>query len=107
MKERSIQKKILLALSTQFQGRGIFWTNDTGTAKSMDGKRVIRFGLPGSPDIIGCLDGMFIGIEVKTATGSQQKNQKAFEKAIKSVGGFYAVARSPAEAVSVLMEAFG
>ena len=99
MKERTIQRKILVELSREFLGRGVFWQNDTGVAKSMDGKRTIRFGLPGSPDIIGCLDGRWVGIEVKTATGKQREAQKKFQAAIERAGGIYFVARSPEEAI--------
>ena len=77
----------------------MFWTSDTGTAKSMDGKRAIRFGVLGQPDIQGCLDGRWIGIEVKTATGRQRPAQVAFLATIQKAGGLYIVARSPDEAV--------
>ena len=102
MKERAIQRQILVALSKEFHGRGMFWQNDTGAAKSMDGKRVIRFGCPGSPDILGCLDGRWIGIEVKTATGKQRDTQRNFQRAIEACGGLYAVARSAEQAVEIL-----
>lgn len=68
----------------------------------MDGKRTIRFGCPGSPDILGCLDGRWIGLEVKTATGRQRETQIAFQAAIERAGGLYAVVRSPEDAVAAL-----
>jgi len=107
MKERNIQRRILIALSQAFQGEGVFWQNDTGTARSMDGKRTIRFGLVGSSDIIGCLRGRFVGIEVKTVTGKQRDSQKNFERLIKAVGGVYIVARSPEQAIEELISALG
>jgi len=100
VKERTIQNKILVALSAEFAGRSIWWTNDTGVAKSMDGKRTIAFGLKGSPDILGCLDGRFIGIEVKTATGKQRDAQAKFQKAFELAGGIYIIARSPDDAIA-------
>lgn len=105
MSERDIQRQILLALSQEFHPAGIFWTADTGVARSMDGDRTIRFGLPGQSDIQGCLNGKWIGVEVKTATGKQRKNQAAFQRAIEAAGGFYCVARSPAEAVAAVRAA--
>ena len=102
MKERTIQRRILVALSKRYHGRGVFWQNDTGSARSMDGKRVIRFGCPGSPDIIGCLDGRWIGLEVKTETGRQRETQIAFQDAIIRAGGLYAVVRSPEGAIEFL-----
>ena len=44
----------------------------------------------------------WIGIEVKTATGKQRDAQKRFHAAIKVVGDFYAIARSPEQAVECL-----
>lgn len=102
MKERTRQNLILVELSRRYAGRGIFWKNDTGAAKSMDGKRIIRFGCPGSPDIIGCLDGRFIGIEVKTPTGSQEESQVKFQAVFERAGGIYIIARTAEEAVERL-----
>lgn len=102
MKERTIQKQILVALSAKYAGRSIWWTNDTGVAKSMDGKRTIRFGLVGSPDVLGCLDGQFIGIEVKAPTGQQREAQAKFQRAFEKAGGIYILARSPDEAISLI-----
>ncbi|HMQ92497.1 MAG TPA: hypothetical protein PKA33_15990 [Amaricoccus sp.] len=105
MSERDIQRRILLALAQTFHPRGIFWTADTGTARSMDGARVISFGLPGQSDIQGCLDGRWIGIEVKTAKGKQRKSQVAFQRAIEAAGGVYLIARSPEAAVEGIVSA--
>lgn len=71
------------------------WKNATGTALSMDGRRVIRYGLPGSADILGVRwPGQFIAIEVKTGSGRQNPDQLAFQKMVESLGGVYIVARS-------------
>ncbi len=102
MSERNIQNRILVRLSKDFAGRGIFWKNDTGVAKSMDGKRVVRFGCPGSPDIIGCVDGLFVGFEVKTRKGKQTDKQKKFQIVLERSGGLYCVPRSAEEAVGAL-----
>ncbi|WP_265499592.1 VRR-NUC domain-containing protein [Paracoccus beibuensis] len=102
MKERTIQNKILIALSKEYAGRSIWWTNDTGVAKSMDGKRTISFGLKGSPDILGCLGGRFIGIEVKTESGKQREAQAKFQKAFERAGGVYIIARSVEDALSAV-----
>lgn len=107
MAERDIQRRILLALSQAFHPAGVFWTADTGVAKSMDGDRTIRFGLPGQSDIQGCLYSRWIGVEVKTATGKQRKNQAAFQRAIEAAGGLYLIARSPIEAVEGIVAAMG
>jgi hypothetical protein len=105
MSERDIQRRILLALAARWHPRGIFWVADTGVARSMDGDRVIRFGLPGQSDIQGVLDGRWVGVEVKTARGKQRQNQVAFQRAIEAAGGVYILARSEAEAIDGITRA--
>ena len=66
----------------------------------MDGARVISFGLPGSPDLIGILiNGRFLAIEVKTGNARQSNVQKNFQKMIEKFGGTYILARSVRDAV--------
>ena len=43
----------------------------------------------GIPDLVCCINGYFIGIEVKQATGIQSEAQKVNELAIKNAGGQY------------------
>lgn len=105
MKEREIQKRILVRLSKEFHPHGFFWTVDTGVAKSMDGKRTIRFGLPGQPDIQGMLDGRWIGIEVKKPGGRQSEKQKKFQKAVERAGGVYLLVDDVEEAIRALKSA--
>jgi hypothetical protein len=97
--EKAIQNEILEALGPRRDLR--IWRINTGVARSMDFKRVIRFGVPGQADISGVLiDGRRLEIEVKTPTGRQSPQQKAFEAMIKSFGGVYILARSLADAVA-------
>lgn len=114
MKERTIQNYALVALSQAFVGRGIFWPNETGQAYvKLDhkkplcekNKRPIRYGLVGSSDILGCVDGLMICIEMKTKTGKQREAQKLFQAAIERCGGIYFIARSADEAVEKLKTA--
>jgi hypothetical protein len=71
------------------------WKNNTGTARAFDSNRVISFGLPGSPDIIGITnDGRFIGIECKTGKAVQSPQQKKFQAAIEKFNGIYILVRS-------------
>ena len=99
MNEITIQAEILLAIG-RMPG-AIFWRNQTGALPSRTG-RVVRFGLVGSPDIIGCVRGRFVGIEVKTATGKQRDAQVNFQRAFERSGGLYILARSPADAVAAI-----
>lgn len=64
------------------------WENNTGALKADD--RFIRFGQPGSSDILGCLpDGRFLAAEAKVAPDKQSKNQLTFEKQIVKNQGLY------------------
>jgi Holliday junction resolvase len=48
----------------------------------------------GIPDIIGIINGRFIGIEVKIGKDRQSADQKEIEKEINNVGGVYFIAKS-------------
>jgi len=67
------------------------WSNNTGVGKDISGERIIRFGLKGSSDIIGIYKGLFLGIEVKTGSAKQSKDQKRFQNMIDKMGGIYVV----------------
>lgn len=55
------------------------WLNNIGAVKTET--RFVRFGLPGSTDILGFdKSGRFIAIEVKTGTGVLRENQENFKK---------------------------
>lgn len=70
------------------------WKNQTGKARSIDGKRIISFGLKGSADIIGIIKpGKFLAIEVKSGQAKQSKEQIAFAKMVTNMGGVYILAR--------------
>jgi len=82
------------------------WRNNTGKGLSLDGKRVITFGLKGSPDIIGVLrGGRFVGIEVKKPGGRQSDRQKKFQKMLEAFGGLYILADHPDDVGQALEEA--
>lgn len=84
------------------------WRNATGTARSFDGSRVMAFGLPGSPDIVGILsNGKWLGIEIKTGSGKQNEKQNNFEAMIKKFNGHYFVVRKDGEALSFVKAALG
>ena len=56
----------------------------------------------GIPDIIGCVDGRFVGIEVKTPTGRVSKAQELQLRKLKAAGGIVGVARSVEEAMELV-----
>ena len=81
------------------------WKNATGYARSMDGERIISYGLKGSADILGiCQGGRFVSIEVKTGSSKLKKEQLAFKRMVESYGGIYLEARSVDDVVKKLSE---
>lgn len=73
------------------------WSNNTGavSVRSPRGRdRFIRFGKPGSSDILGIMpDGRFIAIECKAERGRLSVMQRDFLEDIRSRGGVAFVAR--------------
>jgi hypothetical protein len=59
-------------------------------------KNIYRAGVTkrGVPDIIGVLDGRFIGIEVKIGTDRQSSHQREVEVEINAAGGVYFIAKT-------------
>lgn len=101
MSEKAIQSDILLAIG-RLPGM-LAWRNNTGSLPNPHGGR-ISFGLVGSPDILGCYYGRFVGIEVKTPTGRQSDQQRKFQAALTRSGGVYIVARSADDALTALQQ---
>jgi len=114
MKETSIQKRIMLAVSNA--GCSIF-RNNSGVHKTEDG-RFIRYGVgsPGgsdligwksvtiTPDMVGKKVAVFTAIEVKTPTGRITQEQQNFIVAVNRAGGIGFVARSADDALTQLGE---
>lgn len=100
MSETQLVKTILQAVNYY----GFFWRNNSGAQKIDNGgsKRFVRFGLPGSADIIGVHKGRFVAIEVKSQRGRQSDNQRQFQESIEKQGGVYILAYSVDDALSGL-----
>ncbi len=56
-------------------------------------RKVYAAGI-GVPDIVGCLGGRFVGIEVKARTGKLRDSQRDFGSRIQENGGFFVVCRN-------------
>lgn len=50
--------------------------------------------MPGSPDIVCCIEGTFVGLEVKGAKGKLSQAQCDFKARLEEAGGRYHVVRS-------------
>lgn len=61
-----------------------------------------QFGTAGIPDIIACIKGRFVALEVKTAEGKLTLLQAITLKQIQRAGGIAAVVRSVEEARAVI-----
>jgi hypothetical protein len=120
MRENTIQKKIMVAVSkigtTIFRNNvGKAWTGKAN--RTEDGgvyiadARILHAGLiKGSSDLIGwtsvCIDGkkyaIFTAIEIKTNKGKTTPEQDRFIEAVRNAGGIAGVARSEDEAVELV-----
>lgn len=70
-----------------------WWRNNSGAFKTAHGT-FVRFGTPGSPDIIVVHVGRPYFLEVKRPGSNQSPDQKAFQQSAKRAGALYAVVRS-------------
>ena len=75
------------------------------TGAAHDGRRLVRYGVPGQGDILCCMKGRFIEVEVKTKTGRQSDAQKLRERNITKAGGLYILARSVDDVRAALTKA--
>ena len=121
--EKSIQNEGLVRLSAE--PCSLYYRNNTGRA--WQGERVIaavgqfvkvepnmvilrearplKFGLPGSSDVLGVQQGRAVAVEFKTAIGRQSEQQELFERAWTIAGGIYVLARSPDTVVAQVASA--
>ena len=94
MNESDITKSILKYLKTL--PRCFFWKEHGGI-----------YGTSGIPDIIVCIDGRFIALEVKTQNGKTTPLQNVAIRKIRSSGDFAFVVRSVEEAKNAIDSATG
>ncbi len=64
----------------------LFWRNQSGMIRTPTGG-VMKFGITGSPDIIGCYKGRFIGVECKVGKNKPTDLQTEFAARIEENGG--------------------
>ena len=96
MKESQIQSIIIdYLIYLEGQGKLFFQrTNNTPIYQENRYRRLAKGQKKGFPDIILCYRGTFIGLEVKTETGKQSKEQKWNQRKIIDNGGHYFIVRS-------------
>ena len=86
----------------------LVWRNNVG----VDAEHGIRYGLGvGSADLVGIVTiqgvGVFLGVEVKTATGRMRPEQVRWAETVRRFGGLAITARTPEEAVAAVVAARG
>ena len=100
--EHSIQNQIRLALNPY----AVIFRANVGSGYTADG-RYFSTGLPvGFSDLFGFRksDGKAVFIEVKTQTGRLSEAQKNFIEKMRELGAIAGVARSPEDAIKIIME---
>lgn len=100
MTEAPILRDVLVAV-TALPG-SLFFRANSGLFLTLDGKRHVKANVPGCGDILGAYRGKPVAIETKAAVGEQRKTQKRFQAAWEKAGGVYILARSAADALTVL-----
>jgi hypothetical protein len=102
MSEGQIQDAIRLALASEPDL--VLWRNNTGVADHRGAR--VRYGLAvGSADLVGCLAGRFVALEIKTATGRASQEQRQWLTLVRRYGGFAAIVRSVEEAREAIARA--
>ncbi len=86
------QKKIRRALEREFGG---FWFKHHGS----------EFSEVGIPDLIGCVGGFYVGVEVKEPGETAEAIQKTIHKKIRGAGGICVTSCSESYIISVVREA--
>jgi len=103
MTETEISKQCLDALRLAFPPPGAwFHRNNVGGRHG----RFQSVGLGnGSPDLVGCVDGAWIGIEIKRPGKWPEIDQREWQVRHELAGGVYVVAHCPQEAIDGVREA--
>jgi hypothetical protein len=110
---REVQNPAFLAVGSR--GDVMIWRQFSGKVRAYsDPSVVFKIGTPGmadscmgvevtiTPEMVGKRVAILCQPEFKTAKGKQSAEQKKWEKAVRSIGGVYAVIRSPADLVALI-----
>ena len=103
IKEKDIELQICRYLLTQ---NIFFWKQPTtgyfDTKRKKFREQASPFAIRGVADILACVRGRFVAIEVKTRKGAQKHSQKIFEENLTKAGGVYLLARSVEDVKNLL-----
>lgn len=102
MREVDRQRLILAAVGSL---PGVLaWRNQSGALRNATGQ-LVRFGAPGSPDVICIVAGRFVGLEVKQPGGRLSERQQRWQAACRAAGGVYERVETPEQALAVVRRA--
>lgn len=104
--ESDIQISCVKWFKIQYPRYIIFAVPNGGTRNKKEMIWMLREGiLPGAADLCICGDrGKILFVEMKTKTGKQNPNQKAFEQKVKELGFEYMVCRSLEDFIKTVRE---
>lgn len=110
-KATALNNECLLKMAELWPLRIRCWRNNVGIGmfKVRDAPaRLVRFGLPGEPDLDGVIspEGRRLAIETKVKD-KVSSDQIAFGRMVKSKGGIYVIVRSVSQLVDKLMPIMG
>jgi hypothetical protein len=96
--EGAVLKAVCEYLAMQ-ERLGRCWFNRQNNGGVYDAKRGV-YRLPngvgykhGAPDIVACIGGRYVALEVEASKGVQSEHQKSFRKVWRGRGGLYLVVR--------------
>ena len=91
-------------------GAPFWWTHIRNEAKRsvVEGKRAKDMGMtPGAPDLVLCVDGRFVGVELKVGRRPVTDNQALAHKEIWEAGGAVYLVRSLEDLQRVIRDELG
>ena len=97
-KEKDILRSIRQYLDLR---RVLYLRNNSGALRDAS-NRPVRFGQPGSADLILCFGGRFVSLEVKGPRGKLTELQEGWARAVRLAGGVALVVRSVDELADAL-----
>ncbi len=72
---------------------GISVPYTVGVFRALESERVIKVGVPGTSDVLACVRGRFLAVEIKVEGDTQRDGQKSFQAAVERAGGLYVLAK--------------
>jgi len=102
MREQDRQRQILAVVGSL---PGVLaWRNQSGALRNARGQ-LVRFGSPGSPDIVVIVAGRFLGLEIKQPGKPLSARQLRWQAACRAAGGVYERVEDAEQALAVVRRA--